>query len=469
MAAIAPASCAELLELLKRSGVLAADRVKALPCAEDLPPEPTKAASVLVREGFITRFQAAQLLAGRHKGFRIGQYIIQDLLGRGGMGAVYLAEHLDLHRKVAIKVLAPAHGDDQRLATERFLREARAAAALDHPNIVRIFDVARHNDAPYLVMEYIEGETLQETLDRDHAVPYDVAAEYAAQAASGLQHAHEKGFIHRDIKPGNLVRDRFGVVRILDMGLARSASEKDKLTEKLDEGAVVGTADFIAPEQAINSPSVDGRADIYSLGATLFTLIAGKPPFDGNTTQKLMQHQLKDAPTLRSLNPEVPQELSDIVAKMLSKKAAERVQSATEVIAALAPWTGNSARVLAGLSRTKLAQSADVQSALSDWSMHGSSLKLRKLPSSGSSSELSFDPAEVAKVTAAMSSAETARSRAPELPTPPPIPISSPSTATTPALVPAGANNRIILLAAGGVAFAVLLAGILIGWLAFGR
>src|SRR5262245_3281612 len=399
MAAIAPASCADLLGLLKRSGVLSAERLKALPSADELPPEPTKAATVLVVKGFITRFQAAQLLAGRHKGFRIGQYIIQDLLGRGGMGAVYLAEHLELHRKVAIKVLAPARGEDQKLATERFLREARAAAALDHPNIVRIFDVARHNDAPYLVMEYIEGETLQETLDRDGSIPYDMASEYAAQAAAGLQHAHERGFIHRDIKPGNLVRDRFGVVKILDMGLARSASENDKLTEKLDEGAVVGTADFIAPEQAINSPTVDGRVDVYSLGATLFTLIAGRPPFDGNTTQKLMQHQLKDAPTLREQNVPVPQELSDIVAKMLEKKAAARFQSPAEVIAALAPWTGNSARVLAGLSRTKLAQSADIQSSLADWSGGGSSLKLRDVPSSGSgsSSELSFNPGEAAK------------------------------------------------------------------------
>lgn len=482
MAAIAPASCTDLLGLLKRSGVLSADRLKALPSADEFPPEPAKAAAVLVQKGIITRFQAAQLLAGRHKGFRIGQYVIQDLLGRGGMGAVYLAEHLELRRKVAIKVLAPARGEDQKLATERFLREARAAAALDHPNIVRIFDVARHNDAPYLVMEYIEGETLQQTIDRDGSVPYDMAAEYAAQAASGLQHAHEKGFIHRDIKPGNLVRDRFGTVKILDMGLARSAHDNDKLTEKLDEGAVVGTADFIAPEQAINSPSIDGRVDIYSLGATLFTLIAGKPPFDGNTTQKLMQHQLKNPPTLRELNPAVPPELSDIVAKMLAKKAVERLQSPAEVIAALAPWSGNSARVLAGLSRTKLAQGSDVQASLADWSGTGSSLTLRELSGSvpGSSSQLSFNPGEAAKATAAMSGAETARSQTPDpAPTPLPLPTASSSTETTPVLPQASpqasspasplANNQTILLAAGGVAFAVLLAGILIGWLAFGR
>lgn len=496
MAAIAPASCADLIDLLKRSGVLPADRMRSLPPIEELPPEPTKAATVLVVKGFISRFQAAQLLAGRHKGFRIGQYIIQDLLGRGGMGAVYLAEHLDLHRKVALKVLAPARGEDQRLATERFLREARAAAALDHPNIVRIFDVARHNDAPYLVMEYVEGETLQQTIDRDGRIPYEMAAEYASQTAAGLQHAHEKGFIHRDVKPGNLVRDRFGTVKILDMGLARSASEKDKLTEKLDEGAVVGTADFIAPEQAINSPTVDGRADIYSLGATLYTLIVGKPPFDGNTTQKLMQHQLKDAPTLREVNESVPQELSDLIAKMLSKKPADRPQTPAEVIAALTPWAGNSTRVLAGLSRTNLAQqAADVQTGLTDWSLHGSSFKLREMPSAGSSSELSFGPSpstESARATTEMSSAETARSPTPSTPPPIPSPVAlSPTPIVTPAVaplpesqsmsqthpVPAFApapppmqvNSKTILLVAAGFGFAVLFAGILIGWLAFGR
>ena len=435
--------------------------------AAALPAEPTKAATALVRGGFITRFQAAQLLAGRHKGFRIGPYVILDLLGRGGMGAVYLGEHLDLHRKVAIKVLAPGKGEDQKLAVERFLREARAAAALDHPNIVRIFDVARHNDAPYLVMEYVEGETLQQTLDRDLRVPYEVAVEYVAQAAAGLQHAHEKGFVHRDIKPGNLIRDRFGVVKILDMGLARSASDRDKLTEKLDEGAVVGTADFIAPEQAINCPNVDSRADIYSLGATLYTLIVGKTPFDGNTTQKLMQHQLKTAPKLAAANAALPPELSDVVAKMLAKKPADRFQTPAEVVAALAPWTGNSTRVLAALSRTKLGQECDAHASLTDWSMNGSSLRLRDLSGGSSADSASFNPSEAAKATAAMSSSETARSRTPApIPTPAPISLDEDEQ---PAPRPAPASNRKVLFAAAGLAAAVLVAGILIGWLAFGR
>jgi eukaryotic-like serine/threonine-protein kinase len=361
----APTSSPEFLDLLKKSGLLAPDRVAALSDL-GLPDDPQKAANKLIAQGLLTRFQATQLLAGRHKGFRIGGYVIKDMLGRGGMGAVYLAEHLELHRKVAIKILVPGRDEDQVLALERFIREARSAAALDHPNIVRIFDVARHNDVPYLVMEYVDGETLQQVLDRDGAVPYPIATEYVAQAAAGLQHAHEKGFIHRDIKPGNLMRDKSGLIKILDMGLARSSTGGDNLTERLDNGAVVGTADFIAPEQALNQPNIDGRADIYSLGASFFALIIGKPPFEGNTTQKLLQHQLRSAPKLAALDATLPKGLSAVVAKMLAKKPEDRYQTPAEVIAALAPWMGNSSRILAGISKTNLAQGADLQATLAE-------------------------------------------------------------------------------------------------------
>ena len=275
-------------------------------------------------------------------------------------------------------------------------------------------------------MEYVEGETLQQTLDRDHRVPFEMAAEYVARrAATGLQHAHEKGFVHRDIKPGNLIRDRFGAIKILDMGLAlRSASDRDKLTEKLDDAAVVGTADFIALEQAINCPKVDTRADIYALGATLYTLIVGATPFDGNTTQKLMQHQMKSAPKLIEADPTVPAELSDAVTKMLAKKPEDRFQTPAEVIAALAPWTGSSARVLAGLSRTNLGMGTDVRATMAAWSQPGSSLRLRHTAPQNDSS--TFDLAEAAKATLALTAAETTSSRTP-VPAPPPLPQPKPA------------------------------------------
>ncbi len=440
MAAIAPASTAELLELLKKSNVLPAARLKALPDASALPADPRKGATVLVQKGFITKFQGAQLLAGRHKGFRIGPYAVLDQLGRGGMGAVYLGEHLDLNRKVAIKVLAPAKGDGQHLAAERFLREARAAAALDHPNIVRVFDVSWYNDTPYLVMEYVDGETLQQMLDRDGSVPFGAAAEYTAQAAAGLQHAHERGFVHRDIKPANLILDRSGVVKVLDMGLARDGSARDKLTEQLDEGAVVGTADFISPEQAINSPHVDGRADIYSLGATLFTLLAGRTPFEGNTTQKLMQHQMKPAPALTGLNPGLPAGLADVVARMLAKKPGDRYQTGAEVAAALAPWVGASAHVAAGLSRTSLGQSAALRER--------AGLSSGALRRAGGGDSGVVDTSDPENATGVVSSDETVRNRPPIKPAP-------------------AAPRRAAVVA--GLA-AVLLAAVAVGgWLAFGR
>ncbi len=375
---VSPTSVSEFWDLLRKSGILTEEQLGHLK-PRDFPEEPQAVADALVQRGILTPFQARQLLAGRYKGFRLNQYVVQDIIGRGGMGAVYLAEHVELHRKVAIKVLVPAQGEDQRLALERFIREARAAAALDHPNIVRIFDVARHNNVPYLIMEYVDGETLQQVLERDGALPYEVAVEYIAQAAAGLQHAHERGFIHRDIKPGNLMRDKQGVVKILDMGLARSHNTADNLTERLDKGAVVGTADFIAPEQALNQPNIDGRADIYSLGATLFALIIGKPPFEGNTTQKLLQHQLRSAPRLSSLDSRIPKELCDVVARMLAKRPEDRYQTAAEVIAALAPWTAGSTRVLAGISHTKIGQEPEVAVNLTGGNLSGSSVRLGEL------------------------------------------------------------------------------------------
>ncbi len=364
----APTSASELIELLKKSGVASSQKL-AQAAKMTLPADPQKAAAALVSNGIITRFQAQQLLAGRHKGFRLGSYAILDLLGRGGMGAVYLAEHLGLHRKVALKVLIPGKDDDQKAAVEAFQREARAVAALDHPNIVRIFDVSSHNDTPYLVMEYVEGESLQQVLERSGPIAFPAATEYIAQVAAGLQHAHERGFVHRDIKPANLMRERNGVIKILDMGLARAATTKENAAEHGKSGEVAGTADFIAPEQGMNL-LMDSRADIYALGATLFALIIGKPPFEGNTTQKLLQHQLKTPPTLTSMSPSVPMELSAVVAKMLEKKPDDRYQTPAEVIAALAPWMGNSSRVVAGLSRTNIVQKSSLQATLAGISMN---------------------------------------------------------------------------------------------------
>ena len=349
----APSSTAELLDLIGKSGIATAEALAREARPGELPDDPVRGAGVLVRKGVITQFQAKLLLAGRYRGFKLGAYIVREQIGQGGMGAVYLAVQPTLRRKVAVKVLAPSEGMN-RVAVERFLREARAAAALDHPNIVHIYDIAKQGELHYLAMEYVDGETLDALVERGGPVAAGRAVELMLMAAAGLQHAHERGFVHRDIKPGNLIVAKDGTLKILDMGLARSHDIADKLTEILDKGAVVGTADYISPEQAMNSPDLDIRADIYSLGATFYTVVAGRPPFEGNTTQKLVQHQMKDPPPLTTIDKTFPPGLSAVVAKMLKKKPSDRYQTPADLINALSPWLPNTPRVVATLSRTNL-------------------------------------------------------------------------------------------------------------------
>ncbi|MFO0937670.1 MAG: serine/threonine-protein kinase [Gemmataceae bacterium] len=355
----APTSTAELIDLVRKSGLYEGDtfdnRLGSLPA---LPDQAAPTAILLVKHGIITKFQAKLLMMGKYRGFRIGPYTIKEQIGQGGMGAVYLAEHMTLRRKVALKVLTPGPDSDQKVAVERFMREARAAAALDHPNIVRLHDVGQFGVSHYLVMEYVEGVTLDNLVAKGKTVPCGKAIDYIAQAAAGLQHAYEKGFVHRDIKPSNLMLSMDGTVKILDMGLARSSDERDKLTANIDIGAIIGTADFISPEQAVNDPKVDIRADIYSLGATFFSLVTGKPPFAGNTTQKLVQHQVKEAPSMTGLDKTLPKELDEIVQKMMAKKKENRYQTPADVIEALTPWLPNNAKVMAGLTQTEFGLSS---------------------------------------------------------------------------------------------------------------
>jgi serine/threonine protein kinase len=372
----APASTIELIDLVRKSGIHAGDQLdERLSVFPNLPVDPTASAALLVKQGMLTKFQAKLLLTGRWRGFKLGSYVVREQIGQGGMGAVYLAEHETLKRQVALKVLPPSKNDQNaKLSVERFLREARAVAALDHPNIVRIHDVGHQGDVHFLVMEFVEGQTLEDLLRKGGPVTPSRAVEYIAQAAAGLQHALEKGFIHRDIKPANLMLAKDGTVKILDMGLARSSTnESDKLTERMDEGAIVGTADFISPEQAMNAPNIDIRSDIYSLGATFYALVTGTPPFSGNTTQKLVQHQMKDAPSLTTIDRTFPPGLAKVVAKMLNKKPEKRYQSPGEVITAVAEWLPNAGaqRMVVSLSGTDLAHSAEMQATLSELATGG--------------------------------------------------------------------------------------------------
>jgi serine/threonine protein kinase len=358
--AAVPATTADLVELIRKSGILADAASTDVVLGRSLPADPVHAANVLVRKGVLTQFQARMLLAGKIRGFRLGDYVIQDQIGQGGMGAVYLGVHQTLNRKVGIKVLPQAHTTD-KVALERFLREARTAAALDHPNIVKLYDVAKQGEVRYLVMEYVEGQTLDKLIQTGGIAP-NRAVGYIAQAAAGLQHAFEKGFIHRDIKPANLILTKDDTVKILDMGLARSLSNKDGLTEALDKGAVVGTADYVSPEQAMNQPGIDIRTDIYSLGVTFFTLVTGRPPFDGNTASKLVQHQLKEVPSISNLDKTFPPKLAAVVSKMMAKKPDDRYRTPADVIVALQPWLIESPSLLAAVNRTEAANNGRLSS-----------------------------------------------------------------------------------------------------------
>ncbi|MFN4260996.1 MAG: protein kinase domain-containing protein [Gemmataceae bacterium] len=338
-----PSTTQELLELIRKSGVVDDKRlnpyVEQLRAANALPDEPGKCAGYLVRDGFLTHFQAEQFLLGKWRRFTIGKYKVLERLGSGGMGSVYLCEHKFMRRRVAVKVLPAAKAEDPS-SLERFYREARAAAALDHPNIVRAYDIDQDENLHFLVMEYVDGSSLQEIVKKHGPMDVLRACHYIRQAAFGLQHAHEAGLVHRDIKPGNLLVDRTGVLKILDMGLARFFNDQeDILTKKYDE-SVLGTADYLAPEQAIDSHGVDIRADIYSLGATFYFMLTGQPPFsEGTVAQKLIWHQTRQPKPIRALRPDVPEGLAAFLEHMMAKNAAERFQIPIEVAEGLAPWT----------------------------------------------------------------------------------------------------------------------------------
>ncbi len=216
-------------------------------------------ARMLVAEKLLTTFQANQLLKRRFRGFFIAdKYKILRYLGRGGMGSVLLCEHLILQRLVAVKLMNAAL-DAAPGAAERFVREARAAASLDHPNIARVFDVDRAEQGPYIVMEYVDGVNLHELVADHGQLSIARAAHYIRQAAAGLGHAHERGLVHRDIKPANLMLDRSGTIKLLDLGLARffDTGKNGNVTQHSDQKGVLGTTDFIAPEQAMDSATAD--------------------------------------------------------------------------------------------------------------------------------------------------------------------------------------------------------------------
>jgi formylglycine-generating enzyme required for sulfatase activity len=259
-------------------------------------------------------------------------------LGRGGMGVIYLAQHRVMDKPVALKVIRPAVLDNPD-ALARFHAEVKAAGRLDHQNIARAHDADQAGELHFLVMEFVEGVSLAQLLERKGRLPVAGACQCVRQAALGLQHAFEQGMVHRDIKPQNLMLTPKGVVKVLDFGLARLRSEGAPGTRLTQLDAFMGTPEYVAPEQATDARQADTRADIYSLGCTLYALLTGRPPFQEDTLVKaVMAHIEKEARPPHELRPEVPPELSAVVAKMLAKDPARRYQRPIEVAQALAPF-----------------------------------------------------------------------------------------------------------------------------------
>jgi serine/threonine-protein kinase len=318
-------------------------------CWESIPPERRDSAEQadrrLARQAIqanrITLWQAQQLLAGRFNGFRVGRYVLMDLLGQGGMGRVYLAKDTSLGRTVALKILSAERMKNPR-AIARFHREAKIGAQLQHENLVRIYDFGESNSRHFLVMEFIEGRTIGSLIAQQGPIPAAITAGLGRQIALGLEHAHKKAFIHRDVNPYNIMVTYDGTAKLADLGLALDLTDTDRFTR---EGATVGTFDYVAPEQARHSHSADIRSDIYSLGCTLYHMIAGEVPFPtASLPEKLYAHQSVEPTPLDRVVPGIPEGLADGIGRMMRKSPEERFSTPLQVAQMLEPFVEEAIR-----------------------------------------------------------------------------------------------------------------------------
>jgi serine/threonine-protein kinase len=336
------------LKRVQKSGLLEPEELKA---AVKRLPESNRGrviARALVDLGLLTKFQAELLLAGRTSGFVLGQYRILEQIGQGGMGRVYKAMHQAMGRVVALKVLAP-----QQVKTEKaralFRREVRAAGRLMHPNIVTAHDASFDEGRHYLVMEFVDGPNVEQLIRERGQLPVGTACEIIRQAALGLQHAHEQGMVHRDIKPSNLLVQSGGggpfVVKILDFGLARLQDPVGDGTAAhgtilAKPNVIMGTPDYLSPEQSRSLHAVDIRSDLYSLGCTLYHMLTGQVPFPGGTSlEKLIRHSSEEATPAEAYRPELPPELGAVLRRLMARDPARRFQNPAELAEALAPFS----------------------------------------------------------------------------------------------------------------------------------
>ena len=335
---------AAFLAALRGSGLLTPAQADDLGAwAAQNKPDPTALAKEIGRRGWLTNFQIKEVFRGRSKDLTVDRYVLLDLIGEGGMGRVFKAHDTRLGRDVALKIIRKERLSNPA-AVARFGHEMIALGQLQHPNVVKAFDASQTGDTHFVVMEFIDGQDLTKIVQARGPLPLVPACEAIRQAALGLQHAYEAGMVHRDIKPSNILVSRdWKSVKLVDLGLARLGEQED--TRVTQEGYVIGTPDFLAPEQARDPATVDIRADIYALGATLFYILTGKVPFPGaNPTEKLLKHCTEPPPALRPLRPDAPPQLEQIIHWCMAKRPDDRPQTPVQLAAALAPFCPSAPR-----------------------------------------------------------------------------------------------------------------------------
>ena len=342
-------SAGSFLQMLAHSGLLNDEQLRRVEQRFSPKAGRTTAREIcdwLQKQSLITEWQSEKLRQAKFRGFFLGPYKLLSRVARGGMSNIYAARHRDSGEVHALKVLPPAR-TNQASCLPRFQREAAMMQRLQHPNIVRVFGVFSESDGQdavhFMAMELLSGRDLFEIVNTDGPLPCRQSAEFIRQAALGLEFAHQAGMVHRDIKPANLFVTGDGHVRILDLGLAQDFDSEENLTRDFNE-RVLGTADYLAPEQAADSHTVDGRADIYSLGCSLYFLLTGQPPFtEGTLVQRLVAHQRKTPPPLSLFRKDVPEGLADILSGMMVKQRNQRIGSAADVANRLARFLADTA------------------------------------------------------------------------------------------------------------------------------